>query len=77
MTHSRIRLIVAYVWSSVIVGLVGIGVILGVSPTLPGMLMVFLLGCIPMMVLFRVFLGAPPRTVAEILYATDHPPQGR
>ena len=73
MSLTQVRFIVAIAWFSALIGIIGVNVAVGIGTTLPGTLMFFLLGGIHLTVLFRVFRGAPPHTVAEILSATDQP----
>lgn len=48
-------------------------VALGVPPTLAQGIGWLLLGAVPVLILMSVFRGAPPPTISEVLYETEHP----
>ncbi len=72
MSTNRLRVVVVAGWFAALIAMLGAGVALGVPATLTQTVEVFLVGCIPAMVLLKVFRGAPPPTVAQVLYDADH-----
>lgn len=76
MLTNRVRLIIGALWFIACVATLGtMG--LGIGPTIPGAFALALLAAMLTTVAIRVFRGAPPKSVGQVLYETDHPRQGR
>jgi hypothetical protein len=68
---NRLHLILVAAWLISLVVITGFLLGPGMPSTLPQTIAVLALGSIPVVVLLVVFRGAPPRTIAQVLYDTD------
>jgi hypothetical protein len=64
---NRFHLTVMSAWFMTLVVVSGIGLAVGVEPSLTGALGAMVLAIVPAVILLMVFRGAPPRTIAEVL----------
>jgi hypothetical protein len=71
MSFSRIRLVVLTSWLASLMVVISVGLAFGLVASLWNGALLFLLGCIPAAMLLIVFRGAPPPTVAQVLYDAD------
>ena len=68
---NRLHIILVAAWLISLIVIIGIFLGPGMPSTLPRSIALLALGSIPVVVLRRVFRGAPPRTIAQVLYDTD------
>jgi hypothetical protein len=67
----RVHVLILTGWFISLIAAIGIFLGPGLPGTWPLSAALFVLGCAPVAVLLAVFQGAPPQTVAEILYDAD------
>lgn len=78
MSLSRFHILAIAGWFVTLLGVLGLGAALGVPFTFVQALGLLLLACLPPFVLVTVFRGAPPNTIAQVLYnAGQTPTPGR
>ncbi len=58
-------------WCLAAAVLFGVRLALGLPPSLAGGIAIVLLGCVPAVVLMKVFRGAPPQSIAQVLYDAE------
>ena len=71
MSFNRFHVILMAAWFTSLIAAIGIFLGPGLPATWPQSAALFVLGCAPVAVLLAVFQGAPPQTIAEILYDAD------
>jgi len=71
MFRSMNRRITVGVWITLLVAVAGIGLLSGASITMRSVAFWFLVCSVPPAVMLMVWRGAPPLTVAEVIYAVD------
>ena len=59
------------VWFALLATLAAVGLVLGVPITIRSLAFWFLVCSVPPAIMLMVWRGAPPLTVAEVLYAVD------
>lgn len=70
---SRTRLAVAWCAAVIVIG--AAGVVAGVAITVSYAALLLVICLAPPAVMLLVWRGAPPQTVAEVLYSVDTPPK--
>ena len=70
---SRTRL--AVVWCAAVIVIGAAGVVAGMPITVGYAVLLLVVGVAPPAVMLLIWRGAPPQTVAEVLYSTDTPPK--
>ena len=76
MSLNRLHIILITGWLISLIVTIGIFLGPGMPATLPRSVAIFALGSIPVVVLLVVFRGAPPHTIAQVLYETDQTASG-
>lgn len=72
MSLTRMHVIATAAWLVLVTGTLGFRMATSGAPALGESLGWLLVGTLPVLVLLRVFRGAPPETVAQVLYNTEH-----
>jgi hypothetical protein len=73
---NRLHIILIAGWLISLIVTIGIVLGPGMPGTLPRSVAILALGSIPVVVLLVVFRGAPPNTIAQVLYDTDQTASG-
>jgi hypothetical protein len=73
---NRLHIILVAGWLLSLIVIIGIFLGPGMPGTLPWSVAILALGSIPVVVLLVVFRGAPPHTIAQVLYDTDQTASG-
>jgi len=68
MSFTQIRLVVISSWLASLIVVLSVGLMFGFVTSPWNGAILFLLGCVPAMILSVLFRGAPPQTIAEVLY---------
>ena len=76
MSLNRLHIILVAGWLLSLIVIIGIFLGPGMPGTLPWSVAILALGSIPVVVLLVVFRGAPPNTIAQVLYDTDQTASG-
>jgi hypothetical protein len=76
MSLTRWHIAVMAAWMVSVLGAISIFLGPGLPATWPQSLALFVLGCAPVAIVFAVFQGAPPQTIAQVLYDADQSPAG-
>ena len=71
MSLTRFHIVLIAVWLVSLIATIRIFLGPGMPSTLPQTIALLALGSIPIVVLLVVFRGAPPHTIAQVLYDTD------
>ena len=71
MSLIRSHFLIAALWLTGVFTLLSTLVSAQVGLTLPSSVALLLLACLPVIVMVGVFRGAPPETIAEVLYVAD------
>ncbi len=71
MFRSMNRRVTIGVWFALLVAVAGIGLLSGVPITMRSGAFWFLVSSVPPAIMLIVWRGAPPLTVAEVIYAVD------
>ena len=71
MFRSTNRRVTIGVWLALLVAVAGIGLLSGAPITMGSVAFWFLVCSVPPAVMLMVWRGAPPLTVAEVIYAAD------
>jgi hypothetical protein len=74
MSLNRLQMIVVASWFAVLIAVLGGGAAFGVPFTVGQGVAMLLAGLIPAAVLLGVFRGAPPKTIAQVLYDLEQMP---
>jgi ABC-type nickel/cobalt efflux system permease component RcnA len=69
---TRMHAIATIAWLVLVLGVLGLRIAAAGAPTLAESGGWVLLGALPILVVYRVFRGAPPNTVAQVLYNAEH-----
>jgi ABC-type nickel/cobalt efflux system permease component RcnA len=69
---TRMHAIATIAWLVLVLGVLSVRISTAGAPTLAESAGWLLLGTLPILVVYRVFRGAPPNTVAQVLYNTEH-----
>lgn len=75
MSINRARLTIVTGWFVAVVAALSIRVAIGAPITVLAGVGLLLVGCVPAIVLYAVFRGAPPKTIGEVLYDAEQAPQ--
>jgi hypothetical protein len=72
MSRIRYQFIVLASWLIAVAALAAVRLTTGTPPSLADGIMALLLGGAPALVFLKVFRNAPPETIAQVLYDTEH-----
>jgi hypothetical protein len=76
MSFSRLHVVLMTAWMLSVVAAIAVFFGAGLPGTWPQSAALFVLGCAPVAILLAIFHGAPPQTIAQILYDTDQSATG-
>jgi len=76
LSLNRLHIILIAGWLISLIVTIGVFLGPGMPGTLPWSVAILALGSIPVVVLLVVFRGAPPHTIAQVLYDTDQTASG-
>ena len=71
MSLTRMHAMATIAWLVLVFGVLSVRFATAGAPTLAESVGWFLLGTLPILVVYRVFRGAPPNTVAQVLYNAE------
>jgi hypothetical protein len=72
VSFTRFHLVVIGGWFTAVAVTLGVRTMIGLSPSLVEAFMAFGVAVLPALILLAVFRGAPPQTIAEVLYDAEH-----
>ena len=71
MSLNRFHLTVVTIWFAALLAVLGLRIVMDVPTSIVEGMGLILLGCAPALILVSVFRGAPPQTIAQVLYDAE------